>query len=354
MTDIRLLYPMMQIKKYRLLPVLAFTALLCGCASFNSGDIRVERSAARAMLDDRTIVPFSDIKVSWRNFPYRSPTESIGEGSISNPLKVKPVPVPGEDSSALADRAREIFRAAGLYDREKGRGTLRLELTSFGRWTYGDLFHSYLAETGFIFIIPSSLRVNYGLTADFAVSTGTARVETIGQRKTVFHLLLAPLYPFFAPGQRENSLLKQMLWRTATDVYTRLKAAGGAAGELPPVRETNPDPDAIPAPPMTPDRSWLPGASEQTAPDGTEPIKPEKPDKTWIVPGKQPAAPAREIKPAPAGAQETPAIIPDTPDKTWTVPVTTAAPGTAPQITPAQSDRTWKTQEAAPGETPDD
>lgn len=335
---------MMQIKKYRLLPVLAFSAFLCGCASFNSGDIRVERSAARAMLEDRAVVPFSDIKVSWRNFPYRSPTESIGEGSISSPLKVKPVPVPAEDSASLADRAREIYAAAGLYDRAKGRGTLRLELTSFGRWTYGDLFHSYLAETGFIFIIPSSLRVNYGLTADFAVSTGTARVETIGQRKTVFHLLLAPLYPFFAPGPREASLLKQMLWRSATDVYSRLKAAGGAAGDLPPVRESNPDPDAIPAPPMPPDRSWLPGASEQTAPDGTEPIKPEKPDKTWIVPGKQSAAPA----------QETPAVLPETPDTTWTVPVTTAAPAAAPAITPAQADRTWKAGEAAPEETPDD
>jgi len=122
-------------QKYRLLPALAFSAFLCGCASFNSGDILVERSAARAMLTDRTVVQFADIKVSWRNFPYRSPTESIGEGSISNPLKLKPVPAPPEDSATFADRAKEIFRAAGLYDREKGRGTLRLELTSLGRWT---------------------------------------------------------------------------------------------------------------------------------------------------------------------------------------------------------------------------
>lgn len=322
---------------------MAFSAFLCGCASFNSGDILVERNAARAMLDDRTVVPFSDIKVSWRNFPYRSPTDSIGEGSISNPVKIKPVPAPGEDSAALAKRAREIYKAAGLYDREKGRGTLRLELTTFGRWTYSDLFHSYLAETGFIFIIPSSLRVNYGLTADFAAAGGTARVETTGQRKTTFHLLLAPLYPFFAPGPRENTLLKQMLWRSATDVYAKLKAAGGAAGELPAAKGDDLEPAAIPAPPMAPDRSWLPGTSEQTTPDGVEPIKPQAPDKAWIVPTK------KAIRPA----QDTPAVTPAMPDKTWAVPVTTAA-ASAPAITPAPAARSWKTKEVSPSGTPDD
>ncbi len=302
-------------KKTKILLITSLLAGLCGCASFNSGDILVERSAARAMLDDRAVVPFSDIKVSWRNYPYRSPTDAIGEGSISNPVKPQAVPAPAKDSAALAARAREIFKDAGLYNREKGRGTLRLELTTFGRWTYSDLFHSYLVETGFIFIIPSALRVNYGLTADFAVSTGMAHVETVGQRKTTFHLLLAPLYPFFAPGPRENALLKQMLWRSATEVYVKLKAAGGAAGELPAAKVKPTEHAAIPAPPMAPDRSWLPGTSEQTAPGGTEPIKPEKPDKTWTVPVTTGASrPSEEIKPAPAdrgwkaapAAEETP------------------------------------------------
>ncbi len=344
----------MPIKKYLLLLPLAFSVFFCGCASFNSGDILVERNAASAMLQDRSVTPFSDIKVSWRNYPYRSPTDSIGEGSISNPLKPQTVAAPAEDSSAFAERAKEIYRAAGLYDREKGRGTLRLELTTYGRWTYADLFHSYLAETGFIFIIPSTLRVNYALDADFAVSTGIARVEIVGQRKTTFHLLLAPLYPFFAPGPRENTLLKQMLWRSATDVYARLKAGGGAAGELPAAGREAPEPDSIPAPPMPPDRSWLPGTSEQAAPGGTEAVKPEKPDKTWIVPGKPSAAPAQEITPAqPAGAQEKPAAVPVRPDKTWTVPVTTSA-AAAPGITPAPAARSWNPKEAASSETPDD
>lgn len=334
-------------KKTRLLIIPALLACLSGCASFNSGDVLVERGAARAMLDDRTVVPFSDIKVSWRNYPYRAPTDAIGEGSISNPLKPRTVPAPEEDSAALAARAREIFRAAGLYDKEKGRGTLRLELTSFGRWTYSDLFHSYLVDTGFIFIIPSSLRVNYGLTADFAVSTGMARVETVGQRKTVFHLLLAPLYPFFAPGPRENTLLKQMLWRSATEVYVKLKAAGGAAGELPAAKAETAEPASIPIPPMAPDRSWLPGSTDQAVLDSAASIKPEKPDKTWIVPGKQPAAPAQQETPAPAK--------PAPPAPPQAAPAAAPAAAPVPQTAPAAATGgAVKAVPPAPEETPDD
>ncbi|MBI4352018.1 MAG: hypothetical protein HY550_11310, partial [Elusimicrobia bacterium] len=201
--------------KTRLFLLLALLPAFQGCASFNSGDIRVERNTARAMLEDKEIVPFSEIEVYWEYFPYRAPTDSIGEGS-TRPKKIKPLPVEPGDAAAFARRAREVFGKAGLYDKARGRGTLRLELTSFGRWTYGDLFHSFLVDTGFIFIIPASLRVNYYLTADFAVSeavasavskasgpqtaASTVRVESEARTKTTCHLLLAPLYPFFSPG----------------------------------------------------------------------------------------------------------------------------------------------------------
>lgn len=252
-----------KMKTVKLLILTSALPLLWGCASFNHGDVLVERSAARAMLEDTTIRPFSEIKVSWNNFPYRSASDSIGEGSISNPKKPKPVPVPPEDSADLNRQAREIYAKAGLYDREKGAGTLKLELTTFGRWTYRELLRSYLVDTSFIFIIPSSLRVNYFMTADFAVSTGPARVETEAVNKTTFHLLLIPLYPFTAPGGRESKLLKQMLWRSATDVYAKLKAAGQAApgaapapqpaaAQVSPAQEGAP----VPVPPDEPARDW--------------------------------------------------------------------------------------------------
>ncbi|OGR69166.1 MAG: hypothetical protein A2081_05280 [Elusimicrobia bacterium GWC2_61_19] len=303
-------------KKHELLLLLAALSLLGGCASFNSGDIRVDREAAEAMFSDKQVIPFSDIQVSWQSFPYRAPTDSIGEGSISKPKVAKPAPMPPEDTAELAARARTIFKEAGLYNREKGHGTLRLQLTTFGKWTYGDLFHSFLVDTGFIFLIPASLRVNYFLTADFAAAAGPVRVETEGRNKTTFHLLLAPLYPFFAPGARETGLLKQMLWRSATDVYARLKAAGGAPAELPPGPEPKEKAAVLSGPPMPPDRTWLPGQpADGQAEEGK--ITPEPPDKTWAVPTKESAAPA------PA------------------------------QITPEPTDREWKAK-TAPEETPDD
>jgi hypothetical protein len=268
------------------------------------------------MLTDDRIVPFADIKVSWLTFPYRAPSEAIGEGSISKPKVAKPVPARPEDTAGLTARARTVFREAGLYDREKGRGTLRLQLTTFGNWTYGDLFRSFLVDTGFIFLIPASLRVNYFLTADFATSAGVVRVETEGRNKTTFHLLMAPLYPLLAPGRRESGLIKQMLWRSATDVYTRLKAAGGAPGDLP-AEPARPEKAAVlSGPPLPPDRTWLPGQTADVAAEEGK-IGPEPPDKTWIVPAKQSDLPA------------------------------------PPQITPAEADREWKAK-TSPEETPDD
>ncbi|OIO04851.1 MAG: hypothetical protein COX65_09370 [Elusimicrobia bacterium CG_4_10_14_0_2_um_filter_56_8] len=298
-------------KTNKLLLILAALPCFWGCASFNSGDILVERGTARAMLEDKTVIPFSEIEIYWQNFPYRSATDSIGEGSISRPKKIKPVAVDPEDAAALGRRAREIFAEAGLYNKQRGRGTLRLELTSFGRWTYGELFRSYLVDTSFIFIIPSSLRVNYYLTADFALSTGTVRVETEARHKTTFHLLLAPLYPFFSPGARESGLLKQMLWRSATDVYSRLKAAGVAPRGLPPKETPVAEKHSLSGPPMQPDRTWLPSQSIEGNPAQSDPaIIPEKPDQTWAVPSalpqQAPAEPIDRKEPAkdPPGQQE--------------------------------------------------
>lgn len=302
-------------KKTKLLLLLAASPAFWGCASFNSGDIRVERGAARAMLEDKAIIPFSEIEINWQNFPYRAPTASIGEGS-TRPKKIKPLPVEQDDAAAFARKAREVFAQAGLYDKARGQGTLRLELTSFGRWTYGDLFHSFLVDTGFIFIIPASLRVNYYLAADFSVSTGTVRVETEARHKTTFHLLMAPLYPFFSPGARESGLLRQMLWRSATDVYAKLKAAGTAPRQLPPkVRPPESETPSISAPPMAPDRTWLPGQPLEGAPASAQPaVVPEKPDQTWVVPSAQPQVPAEQQAPAAPAPQE-PAKADPAPDE---------------------------------------
>jgi hypothetical protein len=220
----------------------------------------------------------------------------------------------------MAARARDVFAKAGLYDKKKGRGELRLTLTSFGRWTYNDLFRSYLVETGFIFILPSTLQVNYLLSADFAVSSGTMHVDTEAANKTTFHILMAPLYPFLSPGRRENQLIGQMLWRSATDVYTLLKSAGGVAAAMPPTEEEKAR-RTLSGPPLEPDRTWLPGKQDGEP----ETVQPETPDKTWVVPGKDASGPQK------------PAVTPAKADKTWAVntPAAASAQAAQPAAVPA-------------------
>ena len=113
-----------------LLPLAA--ALLAGaCASFHSGDILVERGTLRDLLDDKSVAPFSKIQLSWQNYPFTNPTDSIGEGSVSNPKKITPVPVPAEDLDYLRREAKKILAEAGLYSAQTGSGTLKINLTTF-------------------------------------------------------------------------------------------------------------------------------------------------------------------------------------------------------------------------------
>ncbi|MEA3306886.1 MAG: hypothetical protein U9Q34_03775 [Elusimicrobiota bacterium] len=207
----------MKFKKI-LLP-LAFM-LLTGCASFQSGDILSSRTTIRKMLNDKNIQPFAKIEVSWKNFPYKSASDSIGIGSITNPPKPQAYPVRRKDSNYLQRKAKDVFSDAGLYDSEKGKGTLTLEMVSFGKWTYGDLFRSFLVDTGWIMILPASLRVNYLMQADFEINGQPAIVKETATHKTTFHALIFPLYPLFSPGMKEKSMIRNMLWKCATDIYT--------------------------------------------------------------------------------------------------------------------------------------
>ena len=234
--------------------------LAAGCASFTSGDVLISRGDLRRMLDEREVKPASEISVVWKNFPYKDPTDTIGEGAI-NPPEPKPEPAPVSDLVWLKDRAKDIFSEAGLYDAQKGSGVIKITLISYGRWTYGEIFRSFLVDTGWVFIIPASLLVNHQLAVEYDGPSGKAKVEELGRNKTTFHAVLFPLYPFFRPGAKEHSLLKNMLWRAATDVYAKAKfavpAAPAAASGTAPQPSPNPSagpPASKPAPPEeTPD-----------------------------------------------------------------------------------------------------
>jgi hypothetical protein len=66
----------------------------CGCASFNSGDIKASRGDLRRMLEEKGVPPAAEIRVTWDNFPYKSAIDTIGEGR-AQPAEPKPSPAPG-------------------------------------------------------------------------------------------------------------------------------------------------------------------------------------------------------------------------------------------------------------------
>ena len=238
-----------------------------GCASFNSGDVLIPRVNLNRMLSERGVKPASDINVVWKYFPYKNPTDIIGEGAI-NPPKPQPKPVPLDDLVWLKEHARDIFSEAGLYDAQTGSGTITITLISYGRWTYREIFRSFLVDTGYIFIIPATLQVNHQLVVDYNGSSGRAAVEEIGQNSTTFHAILFPLYPLFRPGAKEHSLLKNMLWKSATDVYIKTKRANAAAA---PATSLQASPQPAPQPTEAPPSETLknPPAEAPKAPEET-------------------------------------------------------------------------------------
>jgi len=244
-------------------------ALLCaGCISFQSGNKAPEKNALKALREDKTLKPFSEIQVSWQNLPFRNPTDAIGEGSVSNPPKYGPVPIGREELKYFRLKAVEILTEAGLYDPKNGSGTLKLGLATSGRWTYHDLFKFYLVDTMLIFILPSTISSSYTMTAEFPTPSGTQRTVTTAFNKTTFHLLLAPLYPFFPPGAKRKSLIQQMLRQTSVEIHEKMKHPDRGTGD-PDKQALSDENQAPPAPPMPPSRTWIP--KDEAAPDAAPP-----------------------------------------------------------------------------------
>lgn len=202
-----------------------FTALaalsFASCASFKNVDLP-PRNIVQEMSRDKELKPFSRILVRWRNFPFKTYSQSIGYTDAEKE-KIKPVNVEFKDYSGFKSRVLKIFGESGIYDAEKGTGTLKVDLLTFGRWTYSELFSSYLTDTSWIYIIPSSIKVNYYMATEIEQAELAGKVEETASVKTTFHLLLLPLYPLTPFSWSEKSLLKQMIWKTAADVYLKQK-----------------------------------------------------------------------------------------------------------------------------------
>lgn len=166
---------------------------------------------------DKSKPVFSGLEVSWKQVPFKSSTELIGNPSERK--QPQPQAVEPWKESYLAEKARDIFSDAGIYDLKSGTGTLKVSLVSYGNWTYKSLSGGFLVDTPFIMILPQSIGVNYIFTAEGEISGKPFKVEESAQLKTTFHALLFPLYPLFRPGSQEKSLIRNMLWKLSGGIY---------------------------------------------------------------------------------------------------------------------------------------
>lgn len=190
---------------------------LYSCASFKTIE-PIPREMIYKASKDSDLKPYSKILVRWRNYPFTTFSDTIGY-TDEEKAKIKAQEVPYEDYSKFKAKAIRYFKEAGLYDTQKGEGTIKIDLTSFGRWTYADLSKSFLTETSFIYILPRSIKVNYYLKIEAEKDGKKFQAEEISSIKTVFHLLIFPLYPFSSFTGAEKSVLKNMLWKSAADIY---------------------------------------------------------------------------------------------------------------------------------------
>jgi hypothetical protein len=203
---------------YRFLFILPFTLFFSSCVSFKNID-PYPRSTIYEIEKDTAKKPFSKILVRWRNYPLMTYNDTIGY-SEEEKANMKPIEVPYEDYIKFKKKILKTFKELGLYDENKGNGTIKIDLTSYGRWTYGELTRSFLTETSFIYIIPRSLKVNYYMTIETEKDGIKKKAEEFSYIKTTFHLLLFPLYPLSTFNSSENSVLKNMIWKAAIKTYS--------------------------------------------------------------------------------------------------------------------------------------
>ncbi len=194
---------------------LAVSFLFVSCASFKSGDIYPSRANIRRMLEDKNKKPFSELEIKWQVIPYSRLKSTIAEPAQSR----APLNASARDLRFLRKKTEKIFSEAGIYSPQKGEGKIKILLVSIGKWTYKDIFTSFLTETPWIMIFPVSLRINYYFKAEFTDKNGEHILQRTATNKTVFHPLMIPLYPLSSPGAKERSIIKLLLWKTAMDIY---------------------------------------------------------------------------------------------------------------------------------------
>jgi len=197
-------------KNYLLFVLLFFTS----CISSAKTDI-ILRGELKNIYTQKS-QPYKKILVKWLNYPYKDFHKfNYLEKKLED---IKPVEVDEESYKKLKSNIIREFKESGLYDQENGNGTLKILLTSYGRWTKKELLSTYLVDTAYIFLLPSSLNVNYVMKAIVERDNKIIEFEKQGQIKTTFFFLLLPISPFSSYSGSEKTLLNNLIYQTISEL----------------------------------------------------------------------------------------------------------------------------------------
>lgn len=197
--------------------ILIIIALLFNsCISTSKTDLITRAEIMQVVKKNKK--PFSKVLVQWKNYPY-SDYHKINNLE-KEPSELKASEIDNKLYYKFKHKIIEELKQNSLYDEINGNGTLKVLLLTYGRWTYKELIPTYLTDTGYIFILPSSLLVTYRLIAIMEQGNITKRIENEGYVKTTFFLPLFPLYPLMTFNGAEKTTITNLINKMITDIVT--------------------------------------------------------------------------------------------------------------------------------------
>jgi len=194
--------------------VLIIFLFLTSCISSAKTDI-ILRAELKEIYSKKS-QPYKKVLVKWINYPYKDFHKfNYLEKSAED---IKPVEV--DEKSYLKFKSKIIneFKESGLYDEENGSGTVKILLTSYGRWTTKELFSTYFVDTAYIFLLPSSLEVNYVMKVKIERDDKNINFEKQAQVKTTFFFLFLPVSLFSSFSGSEKTVLDNLIYQTIAEV----------------------------------------------------------------------------------------------------------------------------------------
>lgn len=193
--------------------LLVFISSFSSCISSTKTNIVLRNEILQIEKSKKT--PFAKILVQWKNYKY-SDYHKVSQ-LLKNEEDVVAVEVDQEDYLKLKKRLINIFRENGIYDEVNGTGTVKVVVVTYGRWDYSELFSTFLVDTGYVLILPSSIVVKYKMFFEAEQQGFKYKTQKEAEIKTTFHFLLFPLYPFSTYSGKEKFVFNNMIYDFITE-----------------------------------------------------------------------------------------------------------------------------------------